>query len=398
MKYRGINLGNVKMSNRSAVLQVLNDQGATSRKDIAEAVGLTPATVTMICNDLLEEGIIQEIGEAEEEKRAGRKKILVDINYAYRNILCISIEANETTVSITDLAGNVIGECVFATDTEESPALFLQKVASESKSLMKKHKVAKGKILGVGVSVPGKVDRAHGVSVQSYSVWDEAVSVKEILEKELDLPAIVENNVKAWAESEIIFGTGRQKDHLLLIKWGPGVGAAMIIDSEIYQGATGSAAEIGHNITDRNGLLCKCGKRGCLETVISTHAIMRAIKDAYEEDSMPGLAAWLAAGNEMTYKNTKEWASIPDASLQAIIDERIEHLAHGVANTAEFVDPDQIIVCGYLFDVPGFLDRFKEIFKLYHNFENTEFISRSELADTVAHMAPLSLVMNEMFF
>lgn len=398
MKYRGINLGNVKTSNRSAVLQVLNDHGATSRKDIAEAVGLTPATVTMICNDLLEEGIIREIGEVEEEKRAGRKKILVDINYQYRKILCISIEANETIISITDLAGNVQGEIELATDAGKEASLFLKEIADASKKLMWDNETSKDMILGVGISVPGKVDRELGISVKSYSIWDGPVAIKEILEQELELPVIVENNVKAWSESEITYGTGRKKHHLLLLKWGPGVGASMIINNEIYQGATGAAAEIGHNITDRNGLPCKCGKRGCLETVISTHAIMGVINEQYTKESMPRLTAWFEAGNKMTYKNTKEWASIQDEALQAIVDERIEHLVHGVANIAEFVDPDQIIVCGYLFDVPGFLDRFKETFKLYHNFENTDFISRSELADTVAHMAPLSLVMNEMFF
>ena len=75
MGYTGINLGNVKISNRSAILKLLNDYGAMSRKDIAIELGLTPATVTLICTELLSAGVLCEKGEVEEEKRAGRRKI-----------------------------------------------------------------------------------------------------------------------------------------------------------------------------------------------------------------------------------------------------------------------------------------------------------------------------------
>ena len=91
MTFRGINLENVKNNNRSAILQLLNNNGAMSRKDIAGRTGLTAASVTLICTELLDEGIIVERGEAVEEKRAGRKKILVDLNPSYKSILCIGI-------------------------------------------------------------------------------------------------------------------------------------------------------------------------------------------------------------------------------------------------------------------------------------------------------------------
>ena len=89
MGYTGINLENVKMSNRSAILKLLNDHGAMSRKNIALELGLTPATVTLICTELIAAGLLCEKGEVEEKKRAGRKKVLIDINYQYRNVLSV---------------------------------------------------------------------------------------------------------------------------------------------------------------------------------------------------------------------------------------------------------------------------------------------------------------------
>ena len=106
MGYTGINLEIVKISNRSAILKLLNDHGAMSRKDIAIELGLTPATVTLICTELLSAGILCEKGEVEEQKRAGRRKVLIDINYRFRYVLSVSIEAAETCIAISDLRGS----------------------------------------------------------------------------------------------------------------------------------------------------------------------------------------------------------------------------------------------------------------------------------------------------
>ena len=136
MTFRGINLENVKNNNRSAILQLLNNNGAMSRKDIAGRTGLTAASVTLICTELLDEGIIVELGEAVEEKRAGRKKILVDLNPSYKSILCIGIESDETFISVTDCKGNVLNSEILITDKKAGPEDFLEKIAMESARLL----------------------------------------------------------------------------------------------------------------------------------------------------------------------------------------------------------------------------------------------------------------------
>ena len=91
----GINLENVKIRNKSTVLKLLNRKGAMSRKDIAKEVGLTPATVTVLCTEMIEEGILQEKGEMQEDRRAGRRKILVDIAYGCKCVVAVSIESKK---------------------------------------------------------------------------------------------------------------------------------------------------------------------------------------------------------------------------------------------------------------------------------------------------------------
>ena len=395
MKYQGINLGNVKLSNRSSILRLLNNHGAMSRKDISEAVGLTAASVTLITTELLEEGVIIELGEAEEEKRAGRKKILVDINHAYKNVLCIAIEADETYITVTDLGGNV--KCAFSKATNKSISAeeFLVNISSECKRILWENNILKDAILGVAVTVPGKVNRTQGISLNTYNIWTDEVKIADILSKELGFKVIVENNLKAYAQSEIYFGRGKEENDLFLLKWGPGVGSAIIVDQQIYQGANGMAAEIGH-MSAGGDRLCNCGRRGCLETYISTHAIINDIMAI--KDTMPALEQWLSDGNEITTQNVKDWLVIDDLNLKSLINKKVEILARSTRNAISMIDPARVVLTGYIFDIPGMYESFLEAYKSYDDKVEPDFFMKSELSEGINHTEGLAVILEELFF
>jgi predicted NBD/HSP70 family sugar kinase len=400
---KGINLGMVKASNRFAILQILNRQGAMSRKDIAESIGLTSASVTIICNELLEEGLIEELGAVKGEKKAGRKKILISLNKNYKYVICIGIEAQETYLSLTNIAGEILSSFRIPTDASIAPEEFFGSIAERIKTQMWEQQIIKDQILAVGVSIPGKVDKEQGISLNSYSIWNEEVPIKAILEKKLSIPVLVENNVRAYARMEILFGNGRNDNQILVLKWGPGVGAALIIDNEVYFGATGSAAEVGHMTVRRTGKPCKCGRRGCLETEISTHGIINSVLEAYgdteeSQNEMPALKSWLAAGNQISYRNTAEWGVLPDKKLQEVLSQKIERLAIIIRNAAGLMDPDKIVVWGYLFEIPGFLDQFRAFYEKYDAAKREDFIVESELVARTAHTEALSVVLDKLYF
>ena len=392
MRYQGINLENVKRKNQSAVLRILNDRGAMSRKDIATVMGLTAASVTMICTELLEAGMIVELGEAEGEKKAGRKKILIDINRGYKKIVCIGIEADETYLSVTDLGGTVLAEANMPTDRDVDPDKFLKQAAGECRKMMKSLKLSEGDILGCGVTLPGKVDRAAGISYNTYSIWNREVPVRQIVEKELGVPVVTENNLKAYAESEILLGYGRTHDDFMLVKWGPGVGSAMILDQKVYQGASGLAGEIGHMPVEGSKRPCNCGRKGCLETEISTHSLMRDLRETKP------VQEWTEAGHRMTYRNSAEWGILPDAEVQKVMNEKIDLLCHSIRNAVSILDPDRIIVSGYLFEVPGLFERIQKLYREYDPDKGTDYILQSALPQREDHTEALSAVLEEFFF
>ncbi|SDB53545.1 Sugar kinase of the NBD/HSP70 family, may contain an N-terminal HTH domain [Pseudobutyrivibrio sp. YE44] len=400
MKYQGINLENVKNNNRSAILHILNNEGAMSRKDIAKKAGLTAASVTLICNELIDEGIINELGEAVEEKRAGRKKILVDINPLYKYILCICIETDETYISITNLKGLVLDSITILTEKKGKPEIFLEKIAVESAKIMWGKGISKNDVLGAAVSVPGLVDREKGISVNSFSIWTKPVPVGKILSEKLGIRVVVENNLKTSAENEILFGDGKEDANFIILKWGPGVGSAIITDHCIYGGANGMSAEIGHVSVNKDGKPCNCGMKGCLETEISTHAIMDDIQAEYEKapKKMPGLEQWFNEGNEMTYKNVDEWAEISDEKILDIFDSKIEMLAFSMRNYRTLLDPGKVILMGYMFDVEGIYKRFIQKYKEYDSSLKEGVFIKSENSIRENHIEPLATALNEWFY
>lgn len=398
--YTGINLENVKNNNRSAILKLLNDQGTMSRKDIAATLGLTPATVSVISSELLSAQVLCELGELQEDKRAGRKKILVGINYDRYLALAVSVESAYTCVSLTNMKGKLIESRRVPTDTTVPPAVFLHSVAQVCSALIEKNHAAQNRILGVGVSIPGLVNRAEGISSYAYRIWNEPVRVQNILQSHLSLPTIVENNVRAFAEAELIFGNGKDRENLLFIKWGPGVGSAIVIHKQIYDSnrSNSKSAEIGHFILNPRGKKCRCGRRGCLETFVSTHAMVDQLRGRCTPERMPQLYQALNGDpSALTAQNFPSFLHISDPAMWKIIDSDVELFARSVCNVVTMLSPDQVIIYGELFNQPQLLEHFLSACEQYDGRYSREYVVPSELRDKTDYIGPLALVVNRLF-
>lgn len=330
MKHAGLNMGQVKKQNRSSILNYICEVGPVSRKDIAEVTGLTPAAVTQICNDFIKQGLLFETGQTTESQGAGRKKVLVDINYDYAYIFAVNIEQEQTTVALSNMNGQVREIENLATKSKKTPEDFLLQVAEVCRNMLEKHTSCKDKVAGVSVAITGIVDKEKGSSVHAYGIWQEEVFVCDILEKELGYPVVIENNVNAFAIAELIYGFGKEYDNLLVIKWGPGVGSTIIIDNKVYEGRNGKAAELGHFIVERDGNLCNCGRRGCLETKVSYQAM--AERKNFDQKEF-GKAYRLAKEQQDT----------------KIFDEAIDLFARTIVNSITILAPNRVVLCGRLF-------------------------------------------------
>ncbi len=396
MGYTGINLGNVKSNNRSAILKLLNDQGDMSRKDISVALGLVPATVSVICSELLEEGILIEKGEAQDEPRAGRKKILLGINYERYSVLCASIEYPETVVTLTDMMGRNRITRRIRSDSSIPAETLLHKVSAASKELIKKTGLKNEDILGMGISLPGVVQRTEGMA-RANSLWDQPVNVRRIMRDELGFTVLVENNVKAFAEAEMIYGSGKDLENLMFVRWGPGVGAAIVIDKQIYEGRSFKAAELGHVCIEPNGKRCYCGRRGCLETRVSTQSLTDEVRRKCAEGNMPVLMEKIHGDiGRISEENIEEWIETDDEQLWKVIGKDLVFLATAVVNALTMFAPDHVILLGRLFETEVLRERFIAACARIDPRFDCDYFSLSKLSDKRSYIGPLAIAVNEL--
>lgn len=375
----GANMETVRRRNRAAILKYINDHGPVSRKDLAEEIGLTAAAVTQICTDIMNEGVLVETGINVERSGAGRKKVLLDLNYDAFYVYAVNIEPQYTTIAISNLKGVQAAIARVQTNRDIPAEDFLMQIADICRQLGMANQDEAGRIAAVGVGVTGIVDKVSGVSKRAYGIWDEEADIAQILGRELVLPVYVENNVNAFAIAELLYGTGKEHDNLMVIKWGPGVGCSVIIDQEIYEGRHSKAAELGHFIVEKDGELCKCGRHGCLETKVSYQALCEI--EPFEENSFGEV-----------YRKSEGTVKRQD------FDKAIDIFARSIVNSATIMAPNRIILAGVLFEDRGVREALTEACAGYDESWGAGRVLYSALAEREAYIGPAAVCAKQLLF
>jgi len=379
MKHAGLNMTQVKKQNRSSILNCICEAGAVSRKDIAAKTGLTPAAVTQICGEFIKQGLLFELGQTTESTGAGRKKILVGINYDYAYVMAVSIEQDITTIALTNMKGQVKEINTLATEAGGKPELFLAKIVRVCRDILGMNTEYQEKFAGVSVSIAGIVDKEKGTSVHAYGIWQEEVPVCEYFAAELSCTVHIENNVNAFATAELMYGIGRNYDNLLVIKWGPGVGSTIIIDNKVYEGRHAKAAELGHFIVERDGVRCNCGRKGCLETKVSYRVL--AAKKAFSPDKFGEI-----------------YQSCLESGDAAVYEEAMDLFARTIVNSITILAPNRVVLCGSLFRDARIRARLIEYCCSYDAKYNEERILYSALAPKEDYIGAVAAFVQSEFF
>lgn len=377
MNYTGFNMNSIKNANRASVLYLLNSGEELSRKDIAERLKLTPAAVSKICAELISEGAVTECGRSESNGVAGRKKVMLSLNSKELFSLALSIDRSGFYSALCTLDGEeLFGERSFFDDVSNAREC-LSQIGEKCRAIIEKSAVERSKIIGVGVGLVGGVDAQNGTTAGSYGIWEPGVPVREILEKELSLSVCVENNVKAFAVASLLFDRGCSRDNLLFVKWGPGVGSAIVVGGTVLGRSDSDSSELGHYIAVTDGKKCRCGKSGCLETEISSDAIVERVKKVFSPEKTPLL--FKAAGGEKAKLDVSLLLKAKeDPGVKKELSRSARLLSLAVSNAATVLAPDRVIVFGYMFE--------KEIFELFKQAYNEE---RRGLSRGGVHLSPL---------
>ncbi|WP_100449156.1 ROK family transcriptional regulator [Glycomyces xiaoerkulensis] len=335
----------IRIRNCFSVLRHLIADYPTSRQYLARETDLSVATVSNLVSDLIELGVVVEVGL--ERSGGGRPRALLAPNAGSGALIGIDVASTYVKFEAYDLTLTVLCRIEEHVDlSEDMPEQLLDHIAT-GMAAVREH-LGGRPILGIGVSLPGQVDVAGGISVFAPNWNWHDVAFKRLLTErlELDVPVYLDNSLKTVTAGELWFGDGRGVDRLAVVLLGTGVGVGLAFGGDLYRGASNSAGEWGHATVDPDGPRCRCGRNGCIEAYVGAPAILRRwgelagrpVEEQAQEKAMETLAQAWKAGEDSAVR-----------TVEAIARD----LAVGVANLVNIVNPELVVLTGWVTGVLG---------------------------------------------
>jgi len=275
VKRLGENKQITKTRNRGLLLQLLATKQCKSRIEIAQYMQLSRMAVTNMVNELIERGFLVD-GSAEAQENSGRRPVTLEISPSAPKVIGILVFRDRCEAVLCDLYCNIIKRfritmgCITAETLIHSLYELVDTILSEENT-----------ILGLGVSCIGPIDAAKGVLLNPCYFYDITnVPIVEKLKEKYDFPIFMENDNQCGALAEKLYGIGKEYRDILLIGIGTGVGSGLIMNDTLYENTHMFVPEFGHTSISADGRECACGRKGCIQSYISTDAMLVDLRSA----------------------------------------------------------------------------------------------------------------------
>ncbi|MCB0160015.1 MAG: ROK family transcriptional regulator [Caldilineaceae bacterium] len=278
--------------NKQLVLRTIFEEGQISRADIARRTGLTPVTVSQLAAELIDDDLVTQIdADVATPGRRGRNPVMLSMAADGRNLVALRIAVNEYRGAVLDLSGNMLYSRALDVGDERGDAAVLR--IQELLDDVCQH--ATSPLLGIGVAAPGIVDTQRGVIHRSiFFDWND-LPLGARLQERYRQPVHVANASQVAALAEYLFGGGHASPNLAVVRVGQDVGVGLVLNGQLFFGDHYGAGELGHLVMEPDGELCRCGNRGCLETLVSRPALLRQAATLAAQQPDSAFARTLAA-------------------------------------------------------------------------------------------------------
>ena len=302
-----------------------------TRQDLIDSTGLSRVTISQSVQELLDAGLVIEADAL--PSNGGRKASALAINPDFGFIGISYFSATSLTVAVSNLSGEIKKLITIEVQIGDGPDNALPQALEALSEVLKG--VAKSKILGIVIGVPGPVEHQSGsvISPPIMRGWD-GINIAEKFYTKFKVPAYLENdvNLMAVAEHRLVYP---EIDNLILVKMSTGIGSGLIINKKLFRGSQGSAGDIGHiQIDALRGLPCRCGNNDCVESFSSGWALVEKLKK-----------------NNKSIKSAADIVTLArqgDAEITRLLTEAAGYIGHAIADAVNLINPSKIIIQGRL--------------------------------------------------
>src|ERR1700722_1618608 len=285
--------------NASLLIELVRRFGPISRAELSRQSQISAPTVSAIVGQLLARGTFSEVAVA--PSSGGRPPVLLQLNPHAGYVVGIKLRADGLTTVVCDLDARVVTTQEMSLSLVGDPAAAIAAVEDATRQALRAAGVARSKVLGVGIGLPGVIDSLRGSCEFSHLLQWHEVELAAPLQRRLRMPVWVDNDVNTLAIAEKWAGDGTHARDFITLSVGRGLGLGLVIDRSVYRGSVGGAGEFGHVIIDPAGPECECGRSGCLEALVGERALLRQVSALLSREiTRAELISLTAAGDEST--------------------------------------------------------------------------------------------------
>ena len=291
-------LESLRELNRLRVVDALRNDGTASRADIARRTGLSRSTVSTLVADLQRHGLVVE-RSLPAVARQGRPPVQLALDPSAGAAVGIDFDHDEVRVAVSDLTRSVLADATARLDVDNDAVCAMDHAAQLVESVLNEAGVDRKKVVGAGMALAGPVDHERGALHPSpiLAGWANVDAAAEVAQR-IGIPVHLDNDANLGALAEVTLGAGRNARTAAYVQMSSGIGAGLIVDGLPYHGHCGTAGEIGHVLVDEQGPICRCGNRGCLETLASGPALVAMLRSSHGDDlTVDGMIAMAHEGD-----------------------------------------------------------------------------------------------------
>lgn len=279
-------------------------------------------------------------------------------------VLAVDIGGTKIMTAVFSDEGRMLAKDVYPTQADEGHRAVIERLFSAIDGLLNENDVVPSQLGGIGIAAAGIIDSGRGLITVAPNLpgWHD-VPLKRIVAEKYRVNTFLINDACGAALGEHRFGAGRGVSNLVLLTLGTGIGGGIIINGELYEGASGSAGEIGHMIIDVNGPECGCGNRGCLEALASGKAVSRDAINRIKKGDESSLVSMVGGKIEgITAEQVGAAARSGDPLALDVLSRAASYLGMGLVNLVNIFNPEMIILGGGMAKLGAlFLDPVKRV-------------------------------------
>ena len=327
---------------KKTILRLCIQSGEYSIAALSEQINTSVPTVTKLIGELMDEGFMIELGKS--GTSGGRRPSIYGLNPAAGYFIGLDIRHTHASVAVTDFKGNLVcyqDDIPFILEIDEA---CLHTISKNIRDFFVEHDLDWNRVLGMGISVAGRVNPKTGYS-NLYS-FDPDRPINKILSEDLDIPVVIENDSRAMTYGEYLSGMVKKEKNVLFVNVSWGLGMGMILDGRLYYGTSGYSGEFGHFPLLDNDQICRCGKVGCLETGASGSALVRMISEQLQAGRASSLSRIFKDQGKVNLNDIFKAVQEEDILTIETIEKIGANLGRGLAGLINVFNPQLVVLGG----------------------------------------------------